>query len=106
MVTIQNQDGQWVDLRDKKSIEQAIVDSNKAKFEQSFHTPFMKPPLSRDFGFKGLTMASQAVLSHIYIPHPSLSTHIVDLLDALHKPPVVSCLPNKTMNLPTRLYRA
>jgi len=38
MVTIQNQDGQWVDLRDKESIEQAIVDSNKASNHSTHHS--------------------------------------------------------------------
>jgi hypothetical protein len=66
LVTIQNESGEWVDLTDKRDIEAAILKSNTAKFQQSFHMPFMRPPISTEFGFKGLTGSSQAVLPQVY----------------------------------------
>lgn len=56
---------------DKKEIEEAIMSNNQAKYQQSFHTPFMISPLKGDFGFKGLTTAEQAVLGGVYKSCPS-----------------------------------
>jgi hypothetical protein len=58
MVTIKDDSGNWVDLTDKVDIEVAIMKNNKEKFEQSFHLPFLQPPLVDEFGFKGLTPAA------------------------------------------------
>jgi hypothetical protein len=101
LVTIQNESGEWVDLTDKREIEAAILKNNTAKFQQSFHMPFMRPPISTEFGFKGLTWSSQAVLPHVYIPHPDLNTHVVDLLDALHTPASIKALGKVQFNLLT-----
>ncbi len=45
MVTIQQEDGTFKDITGKRNIEDAIIASNNLKFQQSFHTPFMQPPL-------------------------------------------------------------
>jgi hypothetical protein len=41
MVTVQGPHGDWVGLTFKADIEEAIVNNNKEKFKQSFHTPFL-----------------------------------------------------------------
>lgn len=57
----------------QKSIEDVIIDTNKEKFSQSFHTSFCQQPLIREFGFKGLTPAAQTVLDGLYDPHPNIN---------------------------------
>jgi hypothetical protein len=68
MVTIQPKEGIKKDLMEKMEIEEAIMKNNQAKYQQSFHTPFMRSPLKDDFGFKGLTAAAQAALVGVYDP--------------------------------------
>ena len=66
MVTIQTEEGIKKDLMEKMEIEEAIMKNNQAKYQQSFHTPFMRSPLKVDFGFKGITTAAQAALVGVY----------------------------------------
>jgi hypothetical protein len=66
MVTIQNPAGECIDLTEKDDIELAIMMNNMEKYEQSFHLPFLQPPLIDEFRFKGLTPASVAVRQGIY----------------------------------------
>jgi len=40
MIAVVGEDGNRVDITDRKEMERAILDNNKAKFSQSFHTPF------------------------------------------------------------------
>jgi hypothetical protein len=40
--------------------------NNQAKYQQSCHKPFLQSPFMEEFGFKGLTTASQAVLGGVY----------------------------------------
>jgi hypothetical protein len=44
LVTIQDAEGNTIDLTEKLDIEKAIVKNNKEKFEQVLHTPFLQPP--------------------------------------------------------------
>jgi hypothetical protein len=44
LVTIQDAEGNTIDLTEKLDIEKAIVKNNKEKFEQALHTPFLQPP--------------------------------------------------------------
>jgi len=66
MVTTQDAQGNKVELTNQKEMEKAILESNHKKFLQSTHTPSYQSPLKEEFGFKGLTTASQAVLAGIY----------------------------------------
>jgi len=63
MVTIESPEGGCKDITDKSEIEEAIMNSNEAKFRQSHHRPFFHDPLKRDFGFKGLTPQASRVLA-------------------------------------------
>ena len=40
MVTVVGEDGNRADITDRKEMEKAILDNNKAKFSQTFHNPF------------------------------------------------------------------
>jgi hypothetical protein len=62
MVTVKSQDGGSKDITDKRSMEKAIIASNKKKFQASFATPFYNYPYNKFFGYKGLTTTSQQVL--------------------------------------------
>jgi hypothetical protein len=95
-ITIQDAEGNTIDLTDKLDIEKAIVKNNKEKFEQAFHTPFLQPPLRNLFGFKGLTSAAQAAVAGVYEPSPTLSSHIRDLLEELARPPGNNKIPFTT----------
>lgn len=86
IVTIQDDKGNWVDLTNKLAIEEAIVLNNKAKFQQSFHTTFMQPPLCRIFGFKALTATSRSVLAGVYDPLSDIDDHVKTLLEDLYTP--------------------
>ncbi len=54
VATIQDGNGQCVDVTEKTASEQAILASNEEKIKQSFHTPFLLFPLFAEFGFQGL----------------------------------------------------
>ena len=104
LVTVQQ--GQWVDLTSKHEIEKAIVQNNSDKFRQSFHTPFMVPPLKHLFGFKGLTSSAQAVLSGVYEPPDHLDSLVKDLLNELCTPDHVRHLGKHSVDLTMASYQA
>jgi len=87
MVSILDGPDKWVDITDKSAMEHAILDNNRDKFSQSFHTPFYRPPLSKEFGYQSLTPAAQAVLDGFYDAPPTTSTHVLELLQELQIPP-------------------
>jgi hypothetical protein len=62
VVTIKNQDGTSSDITEKHAMELAIMEANENKYKQSFHTPFMIPPLDQHVGYRGLTNSAQQVL--------------------------------------------
>ena len=66
MVTSYDSEGNLFDITDKIKVEQAIMQSNEAKFKQSHHRPFFQLPLKREFGFKGLTSQTNRVLAGVY----------------------------------------
>jgi hypothetical protein len=106
MVTVVGEDGNRADITDRKEMEKAILDNNKAKFSQSFHTPFYRSPLKEAFGFQGLTNSAQAVLAGIYETDEPLDAHIMEVLQQWEKPDEVRQLGPMTMNLMLDQYRA
>ncbi len=68
MVTIQLPSGEMQDIIDKHSIEDAIMKENQSKYQQSFHTPFLRPPLITDFGLVGVGRRSSDALNGTYKP--------------------------------------
>ncbi len=66
--------------------------NNQLKYQQSFHTPFLQSPLHEDFGFKGLTTASQAVLGGVYEPQDDINKHTKDILNELAMPQAIQDL--------------
>ncbi len=73
LVTVQLPSGELQDIVDKSSIEQAIMNENKSKYQQSFQIPFMRPPLITDFGFLGIGRYSAEVLNGLYKPPNNIS---------------------------------
>jgi len=80
MVTYIGSYGKRIDITNKLDMEQAILDSNKKKFSQSFHTPFYKDPLRREFGFMGFTSAAQAMLAGVYESNDNLPQAVLDVI--------------------------
>jgi len=86
MVTIHDTNGNKVDLTSRSDIEAAILQNNRNKFQQSFHTPFLQPPLRHLFGFKGQTSAARSVLARVYDTPDDLDFYVRELLEELHMP--------------------
>jgi len=99
LVTVQDAEGNTIELTTKQDIEKAIVKNNKDKFEQSFHTPFLQPPLSHLFGFKGLTSATQSVFAGVFEPSHEISHHVRDLREELQRPPGIKVSQRNSMAL-------
>jgi hypothetical protein len=99
MVTVIDLDGQRKDITDQKEIEQAILDANQHKFTQSAHTPFYRTPLKEEFGFKGLTSATQATLAGLYDSNHDINSRILDLIAQWQMPPEVRELGPLKMEL-------
>jgi hypothetical protein len=106
MVTIQDAAGNWVELTSKQDIEHTIIQNNQEKFQQSFNTPFMQPPLSHLFGFCGLTSSVQAVLAGVFEPPEDTDTQVKSLLEELQMPEHVCNLGCLKLLLPLDTYRS
>ena len=106
LVTIQDEQGHWIDLTSKHEIEKAIVQNNSEKFRQSFHTPFMVPPLKHLFGFKGLTSNAQAVLTGVHELPDHLVPSVLDLLNELRTPDSIRDLGKRSVDLTMASYQA
>ncbi len=106
MVTIQSDQGTSKDLTEKAEIEAAIMENNQVKYQQSFHTPILVPPLREDFGFKGLTTAAQAVLGGVYEPSEQVDPYTREVIKELQMPQEVRALGPQTMEIPLQTYRA
>ena len=64
----------------------------------------MQPPLRSDFGFKGLTTASQAVLGGVYEPDENIDEYTKAFLEELVIPQAVRDLGTQTMELSLESY--
>ncbi len=106
MVTVQQADGTYKDLTGKLEIEKAIMENNKEKYQQSFHTPFLQDPLRGDFGFKGLTFCSQAVLGGVYSPRADIDGYTRAVIEELQMPENVRDLGYNKMTLDLDAYRS
>ena len=61
-VSIQDENGTLQEVTDRKGIESACIESNRAKFTQTEDTPPMTSPLVDDLGFDGTYPAYQDIL--------------------------------------------
>ncbi len=86
MVTIQLPAGEWQDILDKPSIEEAIMKENKLKYQQSFHTPFLRPPLITDFGITGVGRHSKDALHGTYKIPSNVDKHTKMFIEHLAYP--------------------
>jgi hypothetical protein len=104
MVTTLDSSGNLIDITNKKEIELAILESNKAKFLQSSHTPFYLPPLKDEFGFKGLTTAAQATLAGLYESNLNIDEMILNVIAQWQMTQAVSDLGPIKMDLTIDQY--
>jgi hypothetical protein len=56
------------------------MQENRLKYQQSFHTPLMQPPLITDFGLLGTGLSSSDILHGKYNPPNNISQHINNYL--------------------------
>ena len=106
MVTIQLPSGEWQDILDKPSIEEAIMKENKSKYQQSFHTPFLRPPLITDFGLNGVGRRSKDALCGTYKTPPNIDKYTKMFLEHLAYPGNI-CNTNTTIPvIDTASYRS
>jgi hypothetical protein len=105
MVTITDDQGNSLDLTNKEDIERAIISNNEDKYKQSFHAPFLQPPLANDFGFKGLTPSAQQVLAGCYTPPVPIDPYVHDLILEWATPQPVRELGTQSMELSTPIYQ-
>jgi len=105
MVTSYDSEGNLFDITDKIKVEQAIMQSNEAKFKQSHHRPFFQLPLKREFGFKGLTSQTNRVLAGVYECRDDLPIAEQLLLQALEMPQEIRNSGPQTMDICLTSYK-
>jgi hypothetical protein len=105
MVTTVDQDGNKTDLTKQQDIEQAIPDNNLSKFFQCSKTPFYLTPLKEEFGFKGLTSATQAALAGVYDSNHNIDTRILEVIKKWQLPESVRELGAIPMHMSLDSYR-
>lgn len=106
MVTIQLDDGSLKDLTGRDEIEEAIMANNQAKYQQSFHKPFLQSPFMEEFGFKGLTTASQAVLGGVYKTESHIDLCMKAFIKELIMPQEIRDLGSHSFQLSLASYQA
>jgi hypothetical protein len=104
MVTTTDQEGNMIEITNQQDMEEAILSNNQKKFLQSTHTPFYLPPMKDDFGFKGLTTASQAVLAGVYDSNHDLDQRILDVIAQWQMPDEVKQLGPLKMAISVESY--
>jgi ribonuclease HI len=104
VVTVQNNDGSSHDITEKHAMEAAIMEANEAKFQQSFHTPFMQPPLVNELGYQGLGPASKQILSGEYIPHTNINSFTTEYIRQLQTPLLIGSEDFHTTTIPLETY--
>lgn len=81
------------------------MDNNEQKYKQSHHTLFFQFPSAGDFGFKGLTTASQAVLSGVYESNHDIDPCVQELLLHWQMPQAVKDMGPQSMELTIEFCR-
>ena len=104
MVTTLDADGNRIEITNQQQMEKAILESNHKKFLQSTHTPFYLSPLKEEFGFKGLTSASQAALAGIYDSNHDSDQRILDVIAQWQIPEAVRALGPLKMEMSVESY--
>ena len=68
---------------DKCRVEQAIMQSNSARFRMTENTPPLLDPLLSDLGYLGITDVSRQILAGTYACPPSVDDFTKDFLSCL-----------------------
>ena len=73
-VTVKDSNGEKKEISNRKEMEKAITEENRAKYHQSEETcPFLQPPLDEQFGITGQGPSTTAVLQGHYKPTNQIS---------------------------------
>jgi hypothetical protein len=79
---------------------------NQAKYQQSCHKPFLQSPFMEEFGFKGFTTASQAVLGGVYETESHIDLCMKAFIKELKMPQEFRDLGSQSFQLSLASYRA
>jgi hypothetical protein len=104
MVTTVDDEGKRIVITNQQHMEKAILDSNHKKFLKSAHTSFYLSPLKEEFGFKGLTSASQAVLAGLYELNHDIDQRTLDVIAQWQMPDAVKALGHLKMEMSVNSY--
>jgi hypothetical protein len=86
-------------------MELAIMEANERKYKQSFHTPFMQPPLVVPFGYQGIGDAAQLVLDKEYVVPEGVDEFTAKLIQHLYTPTQIRDTPPHPTTIPVSSYR-
>lgn len=81
-VTVKNENGEKVDITDRKEMEQAITEENRQKYHQIENTcPFINEPLREQFGDYGIGPETDNVLQGTYVAPDTLDESTICFLE-------------------------
>jgi len=105
MVIVTDADGNQIDITDRAGLESAILRNNQEKFTQSVNTPFYSFPLKHEFGFQGVTAATQTILAGVYDSNYPLDQYILDVFQQWEMPNSIKEIRPPAMNISLESYR-
>jgi hypothetical protein len=85
--------GTLVEMTKKEDMEKAIMEENIQKFLQAMDTPFMTPPLLRDFGYMGLSPSATDVMLGQYNPPEGVDPYTRKFIHQLAMEPSIQQAP-------------
>ena len=100
-ISLLNQEGEWEEVTNKKSIEKGCAIENENKYRQTETTPCMTGQIVKDIGYLGNTESAQQILDGTYISPPGTNQHTNEYLHQLkydinaHNEPPIAILPTK-----------
>jgi hypothetical protein len=80
----------WVEVTDKKRIEQALLDENQRRFNQACDTPFMTHPLYNAVGPLGIGKGAQDILNGTFVFPAGTDPYAAKLIKQLQAPDCIS----------------
>jgi hypothetical protein len=80
----------WVEVTDKKGIEQALLDENQRRFNQACDTPFMTHPLYNAVGPLRIGKGAQDILNGTFVIPAGTDPYAAKLIMQLKAPDCIS----------------
>jgi hypothetical protein len=100
-----NGEGEWVEVNDKESMEQALADENNRRFNQAATTPFMVPPLSNYIDHLGINQYSQQILDGTFEIPEGTDHYAARLIPHLKRSPLVVAGKGSSLEFTAKEHR-